>query len=116
VQALAQVHGPLVNGGLNVNNLTGSLITPGVGSPSPTLLIVLRETPGGGQVPIRVDLSRALRDPRERILVQPRDMLILQETPGEAFGRYVSEVLKFNFFGTIIRQRDLIGTGNLNVP
>jgi len=116
VQALAQVHGPLVNGGLNVNNLTGSLITPGVGSPSPTLLIVLRQTPGGGQVPIKVDLSRALRDPRERILVQPRDVLILQETPGEAFARYVSEVLKFNFFGTLIRQRDLTGTGSLSVP
>jgi hypothetical protein len=116
VQAIAQIHGPFVNGGLNVNNLTGSLIPGGIGSPSPSLLIVLRRIPGGGQVPIKIDLNRALRDPRQSILVQSRDVLVLQETPGEAFARYVSEVLKFNLFGTIIRQRDLLGTGNLTVP
>jgi protein involved in polysaccharide export with SLBB domain len=116
VQAVAQVHGPFVNGGLNVNNLSGSLITPGIGSPSPSLLIVLRQLPGGGQVPIKIDFGRALRDPRERIILQPRDVLVLQETPGEAFGRYVSEVLKLNFLATLIRQRDLTATGTVVVP
>jgi hypothetical protein len=41
-------------------------------------------------VPIRVDLRKALRDPRERILVQPGDMLILQEKPCEAVARYLT--------------------------
>src|SRR5260370_37925416 len=52
VQAVAQVRGPLVNGGVSVNNLAGNILTPGIGFPSPSLLMVLRRTPGGGQEPI----------------------------------------------------------------
>jgi protein involved in polysaccharide export with SLBB domain len=47
---------------------------------APTNLIVLRKLPCGGQIPIRVDLNRALVDPAERILVQPGDTLILKYT------------------------------------
>jgi protein involved in polysaccharide export with SLBB domain len=116
VQAVAQVRGPLVNGAQSVSNLAGNILQPGIGFPSPSLLMVLRRTPGGGQVPIKVDLNRALRDPKERILLQPGDVLVLQETPGEAIVRYVTEILRFNLTGTFIRQRDLIGVGTLNVP
>jgi len=56
------------------------------------------------------------RDPRERVLVQAGDIIILQETVAEALTRYVSEMWKFSFLGTIIRQNDLIGTSTLNVP
>lgn len=116
VQAIAQVRGPLVNGGIAVNNLAGNILIPGIGFPSPSLLTVVRRTPDGGQIAIKIDLNRALRDPKERLLLQPRDVLILQETPGEATVRYITEVLRFNFLGTFIRQRDLIGTGTLNIP
>ena len=64
VAAVAQVRGPLVNGGFAVSNLSGALIAPGMGGPSPSLLSVVRRTPHG-QVTIAVDLNRALRDSRE---------------------------------------------------
>ena len=116
VQAIAFANGPLVNGGVNNNNLAGNIVQGGIGFPSPSLATVLRRTHGGGQIPIRVDLNRALRDPRERVLIQPGDIIILQETPLEAISRYVTNVLRLNFFGTFIRERDLLGTGNLAIP
>jgi protein involved in polysaccharide export with SLBB domain len=96
IEAISMVQGPLLNGAININNLSGNLIAPGIGSPSPGLLVVVRRLPGRGQIPIRVDLERALLDPRERILVQPGDMLILQEKPGQALARYMTQTL-FNF-------------------
>ena len=76
------------------------MIRPGIGNPSPSALTVIRRTPGGGQVSIFVDVNRALRDPRERIIVQPDDILILQETVGEAISRYVADVFNFNILPT----------------
>jgi protein involved in polysaccharide export with SLBB domain len=116
LQAIAFVNGPLVNGAFNTNNLAGNVLQPGLGFPSPSLITILRRTPGGGQIPIRVTLDRALRDPRERVLIQPGDVVILQETVAEAITRYVSNQLKFDFLGTFIRQRDLLGTSTLQVP
>ena len=116
VDAIAFVSGPIVNGGQNYNNLSGSLIQPGIGFPSPSLVTVLRRTAGGGQIPIRVDLNKALRDRRERLLIQPGDVVILQQTVGEAIAQYFTDVLHLDFLGTIIRQRDLLGTGTLSVP
>jgi len=116
VQLVAFVSGPMVNGDFNSDNLGGNVIQSGLGFPSSSLITILRKTPGGGQIPIRVTLDRALRDPRERVLVQAGDIIILQETVAEALTRYVSEMWKFSFLGTIIRQNDLIGTSTLNVP
>jgi hypothetical protein len=48
LQAVAAVAGPLVNGAINFNNLSGSIQQPGLGFPSPSLATVLRRTPGGG--------------------------------------------------------------------
>ncbi len=59
VQAVLLVGGPFVNGGLSANNLSGTLVSGGIGSPSPSLITVLRRTEGGGQIPIRVNLNRA---------------------------------------------------------
>ena len=77
--------------------LRGRLIQQGVGNPNPSALTVIRRTPNGGQIPISVDLNRALQDPRERILVQPGDVLILQESAGEAMVRYFHDIFTFNF-------------------
>ncbi len=77
VEAVAQVSGTLVNGAFGGNNFNGLLIQKGIGNPNPSSLTVIRQTPNGGQIPISVDLNRALVDPRERILVQPGDVLIL---------------------------------------
>jgi len=66
-------------GGMGGMGGIGSLI----GQVPPGMLYVLRKTPCNGQVTIAVDLARANNDPRERILVQPGDILILRYKPGE---------------------------------
>ena len=116
VQAVAQIGGPLVNGGFGGNNLSGSLTNAGIGSPSPSLLTVLRRTPHNDQVNIRVDLNRAIRDPRENILVQAGDTLILQATPGEAFARYMSSVVNLSVFSRVIKGSTTSGTVSASVP
>jgi hypothetical protein len=117
VEAIALVRSAVVNGGVNNINFTGTLVQQGIGFPNPSLVTIIRQTPDCGQVTIHVDLNKALRDPRERIIIQPRDMIILQQTVGEAMTSYLTNsVLKFNLFGTFIRQSDLIGTGSATAP
>jgi len=116
LQAIALVGGPLVSGGLNPINLSGTLVGSGIGFPSPSQVSIIRKTPGGRQVVIRVDLNRALRDPRERLLIQPRDLIVLQETPSEAFARYFTQVFKFSFNWIPIHGPHETGTTNVTVP
>jgi protein involved in polysaccharide export with SLBB domain len=113
VQAVMRVRGPLVNGGFATSSLSGAITQPGIGNPSPSLLTVLRKTPGGGQVNIRVDLNRALEDPRERILVQAGDTLILQETPEEAVTRYLTQRFTFTAFWRAFQSNRTLGTATL---
>jgi protein involved in polysaccharide export with SLBB domain len=96
IEAITQIGGPIVNGGINANNLSGALVAPGIGSPSPRLLTVLRRGPNGCQVPILVDLNLALTHANENILVKPGDVLILQETREQAISRYFGQ-----FFNTV---------------
>lgn len=99
LEAVARVRGTLFNGAFGVNNLSGSILMPGLGQPSPTLLTVVRRLPhDGGQVSIRVDLGRAVKDARERILVQPGDFLVLQETPAQGAVRFVTQVASMPFY------------------
>ncbi len=49
----------------------------------PTQLIVLRQLPNQQQIAIEVDLTEAINSPRSRILVAPRDTLILRYKPEE---------------------------------
>jgi protein involved in polysaccharide export with SLBB domain len=116
VEAIAVIGGPLVNGGINTSNLDGNIIEPGIGAPSPRLATVLRRVPGQGQVPIRVDLHRALRDPRENLIVQAGDMIILQETKTQAMVRYLTQVFNFSVFSDVIRTSRTTGTVATSVP
>jgi protein involved in polysaccharide export with SLBB domain len=116
VEAVLKARGPLLNGGLSASNLSGAVIQPGVGNPSPSLLAVLRQTPNGGQVTIRVDLNEAVRDPRENILVQAGDVLILQETPDEAITRYFSQVFQINLFTRFLNRADAQGSASIVLP
>jgi hypothetical protein len=109
VEAVTQVKGSFLSGAFGGSNLSGLLVQPRIGNPSPSLLTVVRRTPNGGQVPIRVDLNHALRDPRERIRVQAGDLLILQETPGEAMARYISQTINIVTFGEVFRS----GSGSI---
>ena len=117
LEAIAMVRGPLINGAFGGSNLSGNLIAPGIGNPSPTLLTVVRRTPGGGQVPIAVDLRRALRDPAERVLLKPGDLLILQEKPEEAMTRYFTQTfLNFNLAWQVIHERFATGVIDVSAP
>jgi protein involved in polysaccharide export with SLBB domain len=115
-EAIVRVGGPVISGGINTININGALVAPGLGIPSPSLVTVLRRTPAGGRVAIRVNLGQTLRDPYQRILVQKGDMLILQEEPSEAIVRYITQMLNFDFLGTIIRRQDLTATATLRIP
>jgi protein involved in polysaccharide export with SLBB domain len=116
VEAVAQAGGTLDAGTINASNVSGTFLTPGLGSPSPSLLTVIRRLPNGSQVAIKVDINRALTDPRERILVQPRDVLVLQETPQEAFTRYFAQTFQFSIFYQWLTSSHSLGTTTLTGP
>ena len=116
VEAVLKTSGPLINGGLNSSNLNGAIVGTGLGNPSPSLLSVLRRTPNGGQVTIRVDLNEALRDPRENILVQAGDVLLLQESPEESTTRYLTQTIQANFFFRLLNRQDGQGSVSLVAP
>jgi hypothetical protein len=117
VEAILRIGGSVVSGGTLVGGFSqATTLVTGIDRPNPSLLTVLRRTPGGGQVNIRVDLNRALRDPRENILVKPGDVLVLQETPAEAVARYLTNVFRFGVAGRIFDRRDVTGTGTVQLP
>ena len=96
LQAIAQVRGPLLNGSFNQNAFVAQSVNSGIGNPNPSQVTVLRQLPNGRQIPIEVDVNRAFRDPRERLLIQPGDWIVMQERPGEAFARYLTQTIRFN--------------------
>lgn len=104
VQAVAVAGGPLVNGGFTQNAFVPQATASGLGNPSPSLVTVVRKLPNGQQIPIRVDLTRAFKDPRERILIQPDDILVMQEKPSEAITRYLTQQFRINTIGETIRS------------
>ena len=112
IQALTLVGAPIANGGFSQNAFVASAVNSGLGNPSPALLTVLRPLPNGRQIPIEVDLSRALRDPRERIRVLGGDILVMQERPGDAIFRYLTQT--FRVSGTSDAFRTGIVNGALN--
>lgn len=117
LEAVAFVRGPLINGSFGGSNLSGALVQQGIGYPSATHLTVVRRTPNGGQVPIVVDLAVALTDNRERILVKPGDVLILQEKPDEAFGRYLTQTLaNFTLVWDVVHTKYAAGILDVSAP
>jgi hypothetical protein len=46
---------------------------------------VLRKLPNGQQIPIRVDLAVAMKDPKERIKIMAGDYIMMYYKPGENF-------------------------------
>lgn len=117
LEAITLVRGPLYNGAFGGSNLSGTLIAPGLGNPSPSLLVVLRRVPNRGQVAIAVDLRAAMKYPQERIVIRPGDVLVLQEKPGEALGRYMSQTFfNFNLFWNVFRSSNAIGAIDVATP
>ncbi|MCE9533227.1 MAG: polysaccharide biosynthesis/export family protein [Planctomycetes bacterium] len=106
VQAIAQVRGTLLQGGFGQAQFVANVLSPGLGGPSPSLVSVLRKTASGKQLTIRIDLNKAFKDPRERILVQPGDIIVMQEKPGESVARYLYQTFRYTFVGRILQGND----------
>jgi hypothetical protein len=75
-------------------------------------LIVLRPLPDGTQIPIKVDLYQALRDPAERIIIQPGDYLILQYTRPEAVCAFIERHLLAGALFSLAAAQMQTGNGN----
>ena len=116
VTAVMKVQGSLINGGYSVGVNGGAVVQPGLGNPSPSLLTVVRRTCDGGQVAIARRSESGPGRSRERIRVLPGDVLILQETPGEAIARYVTQIFKFNFVSEVIKTSTTTATTTAIVP
>jgi len=67
-----------------------------------TRVIVLREL-CGEQVPIEIDLRRAMIDPAERIRIQPGDFILLEYTPLELIGNLITT--NITGLGLILNRR-----------
>jgi protein involved in polysaccharide export with SLBB domain len=116
VEAIALVGGTLINGGVNANNIQGNVFSAGIGSPSPTNVTVIRRIRDRGDIRIHVDLAKALQDPRERILVQAQDIIILQETWGQTTVRYLTNIMNLGGFLSVISSPDASVTGSARFP
>ena len=55
----------------------------------------MRRLPNNQQILIRVDINEAFRDMRENIIVQPGDLIVMQERPSEAVTRYMTQQFRF---------------------
>ncbi len=62
-----------------------------------TRVIVLREM-CGEQVPIEIDLRRAMLDPAERVVIQPGDFITLEYRVLEIVGNILVNNFQFNYF------------------
>ncbi len=116
VDAIAIAGGPIINGAISQNNLTGTVTSSGIGTPNPSCVTVLRRTKHNGQIPISIDLNVALRDPRENIIVQGGDVIILQETIEEAFTRYLISITHLSYTNTFLSNSHNTGSVNLLGP
>jgi protein involved in polysaccharide export with SLBB domain len=117
VEAILRVGGSVVSGGAIIGTFQNSLsFATGIENSNPSLVTVIRRTPNGGQVIIRVDLNRALRDPRENLLVRAGDVIVLQETPAEAVSRYMATVFNFGIFTEVFRSGSAAGQATANLP
>ncbi|HMO13117.1 MAG TPA: polysaccharide biosynthesis/export family protein [Pirellulaceae bacterium] len=74
--------------GVDRQSLIGGLA--GQARVPPTQLIVLRQLPNNQQIAIEVDLTEAVNNPRSRLLVAPRDTLILRYKPEEEILNFAS--------------------------
>lgn len=64
--------------------------------------MILRKVPGHDQIAIRVDLNQTLEDPTQRIIIQPKDTIIVRYTFSEELYYAALNMVQLNFlFGGI---------------
>lgn len=116
IEAITQVRGPLINGSFNQNQFTPQAVNTGLGNPNASLVTVVRTLPNQQRIRIRVDLNQAFRDLRENILIQPGDILVMQEKPSEATARYFTQTFRLNTTYELFRTSRIVGIGSGNNP
>ena len=75
----------------NFNNRPGNIVPP-------TRVIIIRSLPDGQQIKIHVDLRVAVNNPRERLVIQPRDVVLLKYRPSELLGNLALNLVSLNYF------------------
>jgi protein involved in polysaccharide export with SLBB domain len=103
VGAIALAGGQIGGAGTGVGNLgrggqLNQIRSTNIGVP-PSICYVIRKTPGGGQIPIRVNLKKTLIDPNERILIQPGDLVMVQYSFSEEMANAFLGVFSLNYAG-----------------
>lgn len=78
------------NGGIISANRIGPMLPA-------SRIIILRQL-CGEQVPIEVNLRRAMVDPSERVRIQPGDYIVLEYRPMELISNIFLSTLNFNYF------------------
>ena len=76
---------------------TASGFTSAVGTIVPPSRITIVRQYQGQQVAIQTSVRDALSDPRERILIQPNDLVMLDYTPGEMLSNLIISNLRVTF-------------------
>jgi len=79
--AIAMAGGSIASGA--GANIQGGAIRGGVGSIFPPTRVVVIRTVNGQMVPIKLSLKTAVLNPRERVLIQPNDFVLLEYTEFE---------------------------------
>ena len=73
----------------------------------PTRVLILRMLPDGRQMTIRVDLDRAITDPKERLRILPDDVVMLQHKPSASFFNVAINYFSGNgIVNAIVRAND----------
>lgn len=63
----------------------------------PTRVLVLRKLPNGDQLPIRIDLAKAMQDPTERINIMAGDYIMMYYKPGQEITNSALNFFNFGF-------------------
>lgn len=112
LEALALGGGSVGGAGTGLGNLgRGGIFNTirrqgGFGVP-PTRCIIIRKTANGAQVPIRVNLKKAMVNPDENVLIAPGDMVMLQYNFVEELGNAVLGVFSISWRGELFQAKEL---------
>lgn len=75
-------------------------------------VVILRQIPDGGQIPIKVDLNKAIREPQHRVRIMPGDYIILRYKPHEAVAAFIERNLLAGGIIGLAASGSAFGGGN----
>lgn len=63
----------------------------------PSRVLLVRRWGRDQQIKIEIDIKEAINNPRERLIIQPGDLVILKYTPGEIAMNTIFNIVNFNY-------------------